>query len=39
LCGFTIAIAEYPRQVPVVEVQQTSYQPPAEHVNIVRGTA
>ena len=32
LCGFTIAIAEYPRWFPVVEVQQTFYQPPAEGV-------
>jgi uncharacterized protein YecE (DUF72 family) len=32
LCGFTIAIAEYPRWFPVVEVQQTFYQPPAEFV-------
>ena len=32
LCGFTIAIAEYPRRFPVVEVQQTFYQPPAEAV-------
>jgi uncharacterized protein YecE (DUF72 family) len=32
LCGFTIAIAEYPRRFPVVEVQQTFYQPPAESV-------
>ena len=32
LCGFSIAIAEYPRRFPVVEVQQTFYQPPAEHV-------
>ncbi len=28
LCGFTIAIAEYPRRFPVVEVQQTFYEPP-----------
>jgi uncharacterized protein YecE (DUF72 family) len=32
LCGFTIAIGEYPRRFPVVEVQQTFYQPPAEAV-------
>ena len=32
LCGFTIAIAEYPRRFPVVEVQQTFYQPPTEAV-------
>jgi uncharacterized protein YecE (DUF72 family) len=32
LCGFTIAIAEYPRWFPVVEVQQTFYQPPAAGV-------
>ena len=32
LCGFTIAIGEYPRWFPVVEVQQTFYQPSAEGV-------
>lgn len=32
LCGFTIAVAEYPRRFPVVEVQQTFYQPPADAV-------
>jgi uncharacterized protein YecE (DUF72 family) len=32
LCGFTLAIAEYPRWFPVVEVQQTFYQPPAPGV-------
>jgi uncharacterized protein YecE (DUF72 family) len=32
LCGFTIRIAEYPRWFPVVEVQQTFYQPSAEGV-------
>ena len=32
LCGFTIAIGEYPRRFPVVEVQQTFYQPPAKSV-------
>ena len=32
LCGFTIAIADYARWFPVVEVQQTFYQPPAEGV-------
>ena len=32
LCGFTIAIAEYPSRFPVVEVQQTFYQPPDEAV-------
>lgn len=30
LCGFTIAIADYPRRFPVVEVQQTFYEPPAD---------
>lgn len=30
LCGFTIAIADYPRRFPVVEVQQTFYDPPAD---------
>jgi uncharacterized protein YecE (DUF72 family) len=32
LCGFTIAIGQYPRRFPVVEVQQTFYQPPAKHI-------
>ena len=32
LCGFTIPIAEYPRRFPVVEVQQTFYQPSADGV-------
>ena len=32
LCGFTVAIADYARSFPVVEVQQTFYQPPAEFV-------
>src|SRR3954464_2262356 len=32
LCGFTFAMAEYGRRFPVVEVQQTFYQPPAESV-------
>ena len=32
LCGFTIAIGEYARWFPVVEVQQTFYQPSAEGV-------
>ena len=32
LCGFTIAIGDYPRRFPIVEVQQTFYQPPAEGV-------
>ena len=32
LCGFTIRIADYARSFPVVEVQQTFYQPPAEFV-------
>ena len=32
LCGFTIAIADYPLHFPVVEVQQTFYQPPADGV-------
>ena len=32
LCGFTIAIGEYPRRFPVVEVQQTFYQPSADGV-------
>ncbi|MDB4941151.1 MAG: hypothetical protein JWP97_685 [Labilithrix sp.] len=30
LCGFTIAIADYPVHFPVVEVQQTFYEPPAD---------
>lgn len=32
LCGFTIPIAAYPRRFPVVEVQQTFYQPSADGV-------
>lgn len=32
LCGFTLAIADYPRSFPVVEVQQTFYEPPADGV-------
>lgn len=30
LCGFTMAFADYVREFPVVEVQQTFYQPPGE---------
>jgi len=30
LCGFTIAMGDYPRRFPVVEVQQTFYDPPAD---------
>jgi uncharacterized protein YecE (DUF72 family) len=29
LCGFSMSIADYPDHFPVVEVQQTFYQPPA----------
>jgi uncharacterized protein YecE (DUF72 family) len=32
LCGFTMAMEDYPRSFPVVEVQQTFYEPPTEHV-------
>jgi uncharacterized protein YecE (DUF72 family) len=32
LCGFTIAMGQYPRRYPVVEVQQTFYEPPADNV-------
>lgn len=32
LCGFTMAMADYPRHFPVVEVQQSFYEPPAESV-------
>ena len=32
LCGFTVAMRDYPQSFPVVEVQQTFYQPPAEGV-------
>jgi uncharacterized protein YecE (DUF72 family) len=32
LCGFTIAVANYGQRFPVVEVQQTFYQPSAEGV-------
>ena len=30
LCGFTIGMAQYPRHFPVVEIQQTFYQPPED---------
>ena len=30
LCGFTVGMAQYPRYFPVVEVQQTFYQPPED---------
>jgi uncharacterized protein YecE (DUF72 family) len=30
LCGFTMAFADYLQEFPVVEVQQTFYQPPAD---------
>jgi uncharacterized protein YecE (DUF72 family) len=30
LCGFTVGMAQYPRHFPVVEVQQTFYQPPED---------
>jgi uncharacterized protein YecE (DUF72 family) len=30
LCGFTMAFADYVREFPVVEVQQTFYEPPAD---------
>jgi uncharacterized protein YecE (DUF72 family) len=29
LCGFTMAMDDYPRHFPVVEVQQTFYEPPS----------
>lgn len=32
LCGFTIAMGSYPRTFPIVEVQQTFYQPPADAI-------
>ena len=32
LCGFTMAMADYPRHFPIVEVQQTFYEPPSEAV-------
>ncbi len=32
LCGFTMAISKYSRCFPMVEVQQTFYQPPAKGV-------
>ena len=31
LCGFTVAMAQYHRCFPVVEVQQTFYQPPGDN--------
>src|SRR4051812_31361516 len=30
LCGFTMAFGDYVREFPVVEVQQTFYEPPAD---------
>src|ERR687883_886951 len=30
LCGFTMAFADYVREFPVVEVQQTFYEPPRD---------
>ena len=30
LCGFTVGMAQYPRHFPVVEIQQSFYQPPAD---------
>ena len=30
LCGFTVGMAQYPRHFPVVEIQQTFYQPPED---------
>src|SRR4051794_12441603 len=30
LCGFTMAFADYVREFPVVEVQQTFYEPPGD---------
>ena len=30
LCGFTVGMAQYPRYFPVVEIQQTFYQPPED---------
>jgi uncharacterized protein YecE (DUF72 family) len=30
LCGFTMSMAAYPQRFPVVEVQQTFYDPPAD---------
>lgn len=32
LCGFTMAMDDYPRSFPVVEVQQTFYEPPSDSV-------
>jgi uncharacterized protein YecE (DUF72 family) len=32
LCGFTMAMEDYPRHFSVVEVQQTFYEPPSEAV-------
>jgi uncharacterized protein YecE (DUF72 family) len=32
LCGFSMAMADYPRHFPVVEVQQTFYEPPGDAV-------
>lgn len=32
LCGFTLGMRDYPRHFPVVEVQQTFYEPPSDAV-------
>lgn len=32
LCGFSMAMRDYPRHFPVVEVQQTFYEPPRDDV-------
>src|SRR5688500_17673250 len=32
LCGFTMAMEDYPLHFPVVEIQNTFYEPPSKHV-------
>jgi uncharacterized protein YecE (DUF72 family) len=32
LCGFTMAMAAYPQHFPIVEVQQTFYEPPSDQL-------
>jgi uncharacterized protein YecE (DUF72 family) len=32
LCGFTMAMEDYPLHFPVVEIQNTFYEPPSNHV-------
>ena len=35
LCGFTMSMEDYPLHFPVVEIQNTFYEPPGD--NVMRG--